>query len=103
MAKSGRDLEGMNYLSSLPRRVVTIYILLFVLLFPFYWMAVTSFKPDAEMYDYNKYNPFWIARPTLDHVRKLLFETSYPEWMINTIIVSVSSTVLSLFSAEIGR
>src|SRR5579864_3126160 len=103
MAKSGRDLEGMNYLSSLPRRVITFYIplliMLFVLLFPFYWMAVTIFKPDAEMYDYNKFNPFWIAHPTFDHVKKLLFETSYPEWMINTIIVSVSSTVLSLFSA----
>jgi multiple sugar transport system permease protein len=95
--------EGMEYLSSLPRRVVTVYVplavLLFVLLFPFYWMVVTSFKPDAEMYDYAKFNPFWIANPTLDHVKKLLFETSYPEWWLNTLIVSVASTTLSLFAA----
>jgi multiple sugar transport system permease protein len=97
------ERPGMDYLSSLPRRVVTVYIplaiLLFVLLFPFYWMVVTSFKPDAEMYDYNKFNPFWIVNPTLDHIRKLLFETSYPEWWLNTLVVSVASTALSLVAA----
>ena len=40
-----QDTQGMNYLQSLPRRVVTIYlpllVFLFVLLFPFYWMVVT--------------------------------------------------------------
>jgi multiple sugar transport system permease protein len=101
MAKSGTQPEGMEYLSSLPRRLVTIYlplaIMLFVLLFPFYWMATTTFKPDAELYNYEKFNPFWVAHPTLEHISKLLFETSYPDWMLNTIIVSVASTFLSLF------
>ena len=95
--------EGMEYLSSLPRRLVTVYIplaiMLFVLLFPFYWMATTTFKPDAELYNYEKFNPFWVAHPTLEHVKKLLFETSYPDWMLNTVIISVSSTFLSLFCA----
>jgi multiple sugar transport system permease protein len=97
------DQEGMEYLSTLPRRVVTVYvplaILLFILLFPFYWMATTTFKPDAELYNYEKFNPFWVAHPTLDHIKKLLFETSYPDWMLNTVIISVSSTFISLFCA----
>jgi multiple sugar transport system permease protein len=103
MAKPGAQMEGMEYLSSLPRRLVTVYmplaIMLFVLLFPFYWMATTTFKPDAELYNYEKFNPFWVTHPTFDHIKKLLFETSYPEWMLNTIIVSVTSTFLSLFCA----
>ncbi len=103
MAKPAAEMEGMEYLSSLPRRLVTVYlplaILLFVLLFPFYWMATTTFKPDAELYNYEKFNPFWLTHPTLDHIKKLLFDTSYPEWMLNTIIVSVASTFLSLFCA----
>jgi multiple sugar transport system permease protein len=103
MAKPGAQMEGMEYLSSLPRRLVTVYlplaILLFVLLFPFYWMATTTFKPDAELYNYEKFNPFWVLHPTLEHINKLLFETSYPDWMLNTIIVSVASTFLSLFCA----
>jgi multiple sugar transport system permease protein len=96
------DSEGMAYLSTLPRRVVTVYVplavLLFVLLFPFYWMAVTTFKPDAELIDRAR-NPFWIAHPTLEHVKKLLFETAYPDWMLNTLIVSVTSTFVSLLAA----
>ena len=62
------------------RRMVTIYLPLacfvIVLLFPFYWMTITSFKPNAELYDYKRYNPFWIGSPTLDHIKKLLFGTA---------------------------
>ena len=40
------ETEGMSYLQSLPRRLVTLYlplsIILLVLLFPFYWMALTG-------------------------------------------------------------
>lgn len=95
--------EGMEYLETLPRRLVTVYlplgVMLFLLLFPFYWMATTTFKPDAELYDYEHFNPFWVIHPTLEHINKLLFETSYSNWMINTVIVSVSSTVISLISS----
>ncbi len=39
------DSEGMSYLESLPRRVVTLYVpqglILIVLLFQFYWMVLT--------------------------------------------------------------
>ena len=44
------DTEGMSYLHSLPRRLVTLYLplslILLVLLFPFYWMTLTAIKPD---------------------------------------------------------
>jgi multiple sugar transport system permease protein len=102
MAKQGAP-EGMDYLERLPRRVVTLYlplaIFVFVLLFPFYWMTTTTFKPDAELYDYAHFNPFGIVHPTLMHIQKLLFETSYPQWLLNTTWVAVASTVLSLFSS----
>jgi multiple sugar transport system permease protein len=93
------DTQGMNYLVSLPRRVVSIYlplaVFLFVLLFPFYWMVVTTFKPDEELLSRTG-NPFWIVHPTLAHIKKLLFETSYPEWLWNTMLVAVVSTFLSI-------
>ena len=48
------------------RRVVMIYLPLscfvLILLFPFYWMAITSFKPNAELLNYKEHNPFWISR-----------------------------------------
>jgi multiple sugar transport system permease protein len=93
------DSSGMNYLVSLPRRIVTIYLplgaFLFVLLFPFYWMAMTAFKPDAELMS-REANPFWIHSPTLAHIKKLLFDTQYPEWLWNTMLVSVVATLISI-------
>src|SRR5580704_5509312 len=100
-AASADATEGMDYLERLPRRVFTLYlplaVFLFVLLFPFYWMTTTTFKPDDELYDYARFNPFWVAHPTLSHIEKLFFETSYPSWLINTMVVSVAATAISLF------
>jgi multiple sugar transport system permease protein len=56
---------------------------------------MTAFKPDAELLS-REGNPFWIANPTLAHVKKLLFDTQYPEWLWNTILVSVVSTFVSI-------
>ena len=102
MAKDAQNREGMQYLQSLPRQWVTVYIpllvFLFVLLFPFYWMVVTSFKPNAELLS-RAGNPFWVINPTLEHFRKLLFDTSYPKWMWNTVLVSVVSTFVALVAS----
>ena len=97
---AGGDEGGMGYLQSLPRRLVTIWlpllVFVFVLLFPFYWMAITAVKPNNEMTNFNDFSPFWVVEPTLQHIRYLLFETSYPGWLWNTMLVAVGSTVLSL-------
>ena len=85
------------------KRAVFLYVPLacfvFILLFPFYWMTITAFKPNAELYSYKTHNPFWIAQPTLDHIRRLLFETSYPRWLWTTMTVAVGATFLSLFAS----
>jgi multiple sugar transport system permease protein len=73
-----------------------------ILLFPFYWMAITAFKPNAELYDYKTYNPFWIGSPTLEHIYKLLFQTAYPRWLLTTMGVALCATVLSLFSSVLA-
>jgi multiple sugar transport system permease protein len=102
MSKPDNDSEGMAYLSSLPRQTVTVYIPLvvfvFVLLFPFYWMAITAFKPDNELLS-REGNPFWVIGPTLAHFKKLLFHTAYPEWLWNTVVVSVIATFVSLLAS----
>ncbi|TQF83779.1 carbohydrate ABC transporter permease [Elioraea sp. Yellowstone] len=88
------------------RRVVTIYVPLacfvFILLFPFYWMAITAFKPNNELYNMRDYNPLWISSPTLDHIHHLLFNTAYPSWLLTTMMIAVASTFLSLFAATLA-
>jgi len=104
-APASADSQGMSYLDSLPRRVVTLYVplaaFLIVLLFPFYWMAITAFKPNEELLS-REGNPFWVVNPTLAHINKLLFHTAYPDWLWNTMLVSVVSTVLSLFCSVLA-
>ncbi len=99
------DTQGMNYLVSLPRKLVTVWlplmVFLIVLLFPFYWMVITTFKPNEELLS-REGNPFWVIHPTLDHIKKLLFDTAYPEWLWNTILISVTSTFLSIFCSVLA-
>ena len=61
------EREGMIQWESLPRRLVTVYLplacFMIVLLFPFYWMAITAIKSNEELYDYKGHNPFWVSSP----------------------------------------
>ena len=102
MSQDQSDTVGMSYLDSRSRQFFTTYLpllsFLFVLLFPFYWMGVTTFKPDNELLSRDG-NPFWIVAPTLAHIEKLLFKTEYPQWMWNTVVVSVTATFFSLLAS----
>jgi multiple sugar transport system permease protein len=100
--------EGEALLSwqSRSRRLVTVYLplvcFLIVLLFPFYWMTITTFKPDSELLDYKHNNPFLIQHATLANIQKLLFETAYPRWLATTMLVAFASTFLSLFASVLA-
>jgi multiple sugar transport system permease protein len=68
---------------------------LFVALLPFYWMAITSVKPNSELYSMRA-NPLLVHAPTLKHYVDLLTTTSFMVWTWNTMIVAVISTAISL-------
>lgn len=88
------------------RRVVTVWLplacFLVILLFPFYWMTITAFKPNNELLDYKHFNPFWVHSPTLANIDNLLFHTSYPRWLLTTMLVAIGSTFLSLFASVLA-
>jgi multiple sugar transport system permease protein len=68
-------------------------------LFPFYWMAVTAFRPDPELYrTWRQPNasPLWTLEPTLEHVKGLLQTTAFPTWLWNTMLIAIVSTGISL-------
>jgi multiple sugar transport system permease protein len=69
---------------------------LFFALFPFYYMVVTSLKNDAELYNL-KAVPFLIQTGVItDHYRYLFFKTEFFTWMMNSLIISVTATSISL-------
>ncbi|UZF90495.1 carbohydrate ABC transporter permease [Bosea sp. NBC_00550] len=101
-----KEREGVIDWSSGPRRFIMLYLplslFLLVLLFPFYWMAITAIKPNAELLDYKNNNPFWVKSPTLENINKLLFQTDYPQWLWTTMMVAAVATALSLFSSVLA-
>ncbi len=62
---------------------------------PFYWMLITSLKPNAELYN-TRMMPLVVHHPTLKHYVDLLTETSFLTWTYNTTVVAVLSTAISL-------
>ncbi|MBS7804168.1 carbohydrate ABC transporter permease [Rhizobiales bacterium TNE-4] len=98
--------EGMSYLDGGMRKIVYVYLplalIMVVLIFPFYWMVLTSIKPEDQLIDMDKYNPFFVVGPTMKHITKLLFESNYPQWLWNTMYVSVIATFLSLIASVLA-
>ena len=92
-------IEGASW-----RRWVFFYVpvtaFVVALLFPFYWMVITTLRPDRELYrpwSAPNYAPFWTTNPTLEHIRDLLTETLFTTWMLNTMLISLAATAISLF------
>jgi multiple sugar transport system permease protein len=66
------------------------------LAFPFYWMLITIFKQNADLYA-TENNPFLFnASPTLENLRVLFYETSYIRWLGNTALVGVLVVAITL-------
>ena len=69
-------------------------------LFPFYWMLITAFRPDAELYrPWRAVNntPFWTTHPTFEHFVYLFKETMFGTWLYNTMFIAIVSTLISIF------
>jgi multiple sugar transport system permease protein len=70
-----------------------------LLAFPFYWMVITAFKQNLDLYTVEN-NPFiFNAKPTLEHLRLLLYETRYVRWLGNTVFVGVLVVFITLLLA----
>ena len=73
---------------------LAIFIVFF--LFPPYYMLITSFKTDQEISSLAG-NPWIInGKMTLDHYTNLLFNTAFPTYFKNTVIVTVCTVAISM-------
>ena len=86
----GRALERTLILY-LPLALVVVFLLI-----PFYWMVVTSLKPNSELYN-GAANPLYVQAPSLEHFVYLFAKTQFLAWTINTFQVSILATAISLF------
>ncbi|HEY1293757.1 MAG TPA: carbohydrate ABC transporter permease [Chloroflexota bacterium] len=62
---------------------------------PVYWMLVTTFKVDRDLYNLKNF-PLWFNQaPTLDHLNLLFNKTGFTHWLVNTLIVAVAVVLIT--------
>ena len=67
--------------------------------FPFYWMIITAFKQDSDLYNVDS-NPFLFNEsPTLEHVRLLFTQTAFVQWIENSLIIGLTVVLITLLTA----
>ncbi len=76
-----------------PYLVIAAYLLLG--LSPFYVMAITAVKSNAELYS-GKIVPLWVQQFTTEHYRFLFGKTDFLRWFWNSILVAALATSVSI-------
>jgi multiple sugar transport system permease protein len=87
--------------SAWPKTVQAMVLTVFttLLAFPFFWMAIATFKQNLDLYA-TENNPFLFnLPPTLDHLRYLFRQTDYGQWLINTSWVGAAVVIVTLILA----
>src|SRR2546429_2678081 len=68
--------------------------------FPFYWMLVTSFKQNRDLYvgasDLSHIPWIFNDPPTLEHVKLLFGQTDFLRWVLNTLLVVAAVVVITV-------
>ena len=67
-----------------------------ILAFPFAWMGITTFKADTDLYNPEHIPFIFNEPPTLKNLNTLLFDTAYPLWVWNTMLVGLAVVAITL-------
>jgi len=67
-----------------------------VLAYPFYLMAITTFKTNHDLYNTDNNPLIFNDPPTIKNVDFLFTETHYVRWLVNTIIVGIVIVFITL-------
>jgi multiple sugar transport system permease protein len=93
----GRLLNRTQTGTLLRALFMALYVLITV--FPFYWMFITTFKTNSDLYNLAN-NPLWFNEPpTLDHITYLFQRTLFGRWMLNSLIIGVCVVLITLVIA----
>jgi multiple sugar transport system permease protein len=89
--------------SGLAERVVAyavLSVLALMVLFPFYWMTITSFKSEEQMR--SLVSMFWPRPLVTENYDQLLSKTDFAAWYGNSVFVAVTSTLVATGVGTIG-
>jgi multiple sugar transport system permease protein len=70
-----------------------------IAVFPIYWMAITAFKQEPDLYRMENI-PFWFnLAPTLKNFRILFYQTNFGAWIVNTMVIAAWVALITLVTA----
>ena len=76
---------------------LAVLVLVALAAFPFFWMALSSVKTQAELY---RLPPTWLPdAATFANYAKVMLESNVPRYFLNSVIVSIGSTAIALVFA----
>ncbi|WAH38178.1 carbohydrate ABC transporter permease [Alicyclobacillus dauci] len=79
---------------------VVLIVFLLLILLPFYWMFVTSFKPNTDI---SAYPPnYWPTTWTGSHYLEAFVQFKFGHYILNSVVVAVVSTFFVLFFASMA-
>jgi multiple sugar transport system permease protein len=81
------------------RILILLPIMVFVL-FPFYWVLITSFKTTTQISQ--RQSIFWPSPPTLNQYQELIFGSRFLMWLGNSILVASLATIISVAIAALA-
>ena len=74
-------------------RLLVISLIMFILLAPFLWILLASFRPNMELFRNQTLIP---QNLTIENYISLFAKSAYWQWVINSTIVAIYTVVLSL-------
>ncbi len=92
-AKRSNKLRRGNPISQIAAWIVVL-VFVFAGLFPTYWMIISSLKTQQELFISK--TPLLVINPTVMHYKNLFVENPFGSWFMNSIITSVSATLISV-------
>lgn len=78
--------QGLIYLA--------VFLVLFIILFPFYWLVISSIKTKPELYAANQ--TLFPRTVTLDSYRELLTLSPFLRYYLNSVLISCGTVLVTL-------
>lgn len=91
--------QASSLVSGLASGLALVGLLVFVLV-PLYWIAVTAFKSEGQIV--MRTNDLWPTPWTLQQFTDLFATKPFGRWYVNTLLVSLASTVVALVCAALA-
>lgn len=74
-------------------------IFLFIAVFPIYWMIVTAFKTNNDLYNIHHF-PLWFNPGiTFSHIQYLFQQTNFVRWLVNSYVIGAFTVAITLVAA----